>query len=192
MVGTEKQKRIEDILKSGSVVVSLVVGHYRTEKQALAVEAALIHWGYGRETLTNDQSGHGCLSIRPKNNYSILQGIDEPELGYCERREEDRERNDVIGFLSEIRDAIERECNFKFDGFDTHNPRHTYLYKIYKGVKFTVVSRHTSRRAAAVTIPGVAGDRCRWTSWDEAASKRGCQRRQWRGSSSRCSRRRTR
>jgi hypothetical protein len=69
---TEKQKRIETILKSGSAVVPLVVGHYRTEKQALAVESTLIHWVYGRGTLTNDQSGHGCLSIRPKGNYSTL------------------------------------------------------------------------------------------------------------------------
>jgi hypothetical protein len=152
---TEKQKRIESILKSGSAVAPLVVGCYPTEKKALAVESTLIHWVYGRETLTNDQGGQGCLSIRPKNNYSILQGIDEPELGYCERRAEDRERNDIINFLSDIRDVVERECNFKFDDFDTHNPRHTYLYKIYKGVKFTIVSHHTSRRAAAVTIEAI-------------------------------------
>lgn len=152
---TEKQKRIESILKSGSIVVPLMVGCYAAEKKALAVESTLIHWVYGRETLTNDQSGHGCISIRPKGNYSTLQGIDEPELGYCERRAEDRERNDIIIFLSKIRDVVEKECHFKFDGFDTHNPRHTYLYKIYKGVKFTIVSHHTSRRAAAVTIEAI-------------------------------------
>ena len=152
---TEKQKRIESIRKSGSVVVPLIVGHYHTEKQGFAVESTLIHWVYGHKTLTNDQSGHGCLSIRPKGNYSTLQGIDEPELGYCERREEDRDRNDIIGYLSEIRDVVEKECNFKFDGFDTHNPRHTYLYKIYKGVKFTIVSHHTSHRAAAITIEAI-------------------------------------
>jgi hypothetical protein len=152
---TEKQKRIEIIHKSGSVFVPLIVGYHPTEKQALAVESSLIHWVYGRETLTNDQSGHGYISIRPKDNYSTLQGIDEPELGYCERRADDRERNDIIRFLSEIRDVVERECNFKFDDFDTHNPRHTYLYKIYKGVKFTIVSHHTPRRAAAVTIEAI-------------------------------------
>ncbi|SEM84035.1 hypothetical protein SAMN04489760_1632, partial [Syntrophus gentianae] len=155
LIETEKQQRIESILRSGGTVIPIFLGYYRTERQALAVESTLIHLVYGRETLTNDQSGHGCLFIRPKGNYSNLQGIDEPELGYCERRAEDRERNNIIGFLSEIRDVVERECNFKFDGFDTHNPRHTYLYKIYKGVKFTIVSHHTSRRTAAVTIEAI-------------------------------------
>ncbi len=152
-----KQQKIEEIISCGSRVNKIVIGRYDSKKQAIAVESTLIHWVYGIENLTNIQSGHGVTNIRPKGNYNQLQSIDEPELNYCVRQEENRERNNIPGFLLELKQLIETECDIKFDGIDTHNDRHTYLYKIIKGVKLTVVAHHSARRAAAVTIESLNG-----------------------------------
>jgi hypothetical protein len=151
-IKTRKQKEIFEMIKSGGNYTPLVIGRFSTKKEALAVESILMHWVYGIDSLENDVSGHKVSTIRPKNHYEILQGIDEPEVNYCERTKANRERNDVIGFLNEIRTLIESKCNIKFDDIHTHNDRHTYLVKFIKGVRLTVVSHHTARRAAAVTI----------------------------------------
>lgn len=148
---TRKQQKIIEI-NSGSKVEPVVLGRYRTDKEAYAVEGLLIHWVYGIDSLTNDVSGHRVETIRTKGHYEVLQGIDEPELNYCERTKANRERNDIIGYLSEIKELIEAECGIEFDGIHTHNDRHTYLVKFIKGVRLTVACHHTARRAAAVTI----------------------------------------
>lgn len=151
-IKTRKQKEISEMINAGKNYTPLVIGRFSTKKEALAVESVLIHWAYGIDSLKNDTSGHHVKTIRPKNHYEELQGIDEPELNYCERTKANRERNDIIGFLNEIKTLIESKCNIKFDDIHTHNDRHTYLVKFIKGVRLTVVSHHTARRAAAVTI----------------------------------------
>ncbi|MGV1099912.1 LEM-3-like GIY-YIG domain-containing protein [Thiovibrio sp. JS02] len=157
IVETIKQKKIEHIISQGQQVKSFIVGRFKTEQEALAVESLLIHWVYGIDSLTNDIGGHGVNFIRPKGHYEELQGIDEPELNYCVRTKENRERNDIIPYLTEIRMLIESSCNIKFDDIHTHNDRHTYLVKFIKGVRLTVACHHSARKAAAVTIESLNG-----------------------------------
>lgn len=152
-----KHKKILEIKLSGKQVKKVVVGRFDTHQEALSVECVLIHWVYGIENLTNIASGHGVDHIRPKWHHENLPGIDEPELDYCERRKLNRERSDIIPFLHEIKDLIERECDITFDEIHTANDRHTYLVKFMKGVRLTIVSHHTARRAAAVTIESLDG-----------------------------------
>lgn len=154
---TAKEKKISDILNSGQEVKKVVVGRFDTSEEAHSVEGILIHWMYGKENLTNIASGHGVDAIRPKGHLENLPGIDEPDLAYCERTKKNRAKNDVIAFLNEIRKLIESECDFTFDGINTDNDRHTYLQKYIKGVRLTVVSHHTAKRAAAVTIEALSG-----------------------------------
>jgi hypothetical protein len=155
--GTEKHKKISGIQNSGQQVKRLVIGRFDTEQEAFSIEGVLIHWVYGIKNLTNIQSGHGVNNIRPKGHHEGLAGIDEPELGYCERTQKNREKNDIVPFLEEIRELIEKECSMKFDEIHTNNDRHTYLVKFIKGVRLTVVSHHTARRAAAITIESLDG-----------------------------------
>ena len=63
--GTEKERRIAEIRESGySDCIRLVIGRYRTEEEAFAVEATLIKWIYGRDNLTNLVAGHRDEFIR--------------------------------------------------------------------------------------------------------------------------------
>lgn len=157
VVTTLKQKKIAEIIEQGRKVEPFIVGRFNTGQEAFAVESLLIHWAYGIDSLTNDTSGHGVSSIRPKGHYEELQGIDEPELNYCARTKENRERNNIIPYLSEIRELIESNCNLQFDDIHTHNDRHTYLVKFIKGVRLTVVCHHTAKKAASVTIESIDG-----------------------------------
>jgi|GEM_PF-2778165 len=155
IIKTRKQKEIFEIIKAGGNYIPIVIGRFNTQKEALAVESILIHWVYGIDSLKNDVSGHRVTLIRPKNHYEELQGIDEPELNYSARTKANRDRNDIVGFLNEIRTLIESKCNIKFDDIHTHNDRCTYLVKFIKGVRLTVVSHHSAKRAAAVTIESI-------------------------------------
>jgi hypothetical protein len=154
---TAKQKKILEIQVSGNEVKHVVVGRFDSPEEALGVECVLIHWVYGIANLTNIASGHGVDNIRPKGNLEDLPGIDEPDLDYCERTKNNRGKNDIIPFLEEIRELIEDECGIKFDDIHTNNDRHTYLVKFVKGVRLTIVSHHTAKRAAAVTIESLDG-----------------------------------
>ena len=155
LLGTLKQQKILDILKSGLEIRPLIVGRFSTEEEALAVESLLIHWVYGIDSLVNCNGGHGVSFIRPKEHYEMLQGIDEPNLNYCARTKENRERNNIIPYLEELRSYIESNCDIKFDTIHTSNDRHTYLVKFIKGVRLTICCHHNSKRSAAVTIESI-------------------------------------
>ena len=155
LLSTLKQKKILNILNKGHEIKPVLVGRFTTEDEALAVESLLIHWVYGIDSLVNSNAGRGVSFIRPKNHYETLQGVDEPELSYCARTKENRERNNVIPYLEELKDFIEATCEIKFDTIHTHNDRHTYLVKFIKGVRLTVCCHHNSKRSAAVTIEAI-------------------------------------
>ena len=72
----KKKATIAEINKLEQKVKILVLGRFETEGEAYAVEATLIHWVYGKENLTNEQSGHGVDFIRPIGNFSEISGID--------------------------------------------------------------------------------------------------------------------
>jgi hypothetical protein len=155
LVTSLKQQKILSIIESGSQVTPLIIGRFSSEEEALAVESVLIHWVYGLEFLTNNTSGHGVSTVRPKGHYEVLQGVDEPELNYCTRTKENRERNDVIPYLNELKFLIESNCDVKFDEIHTGNDRHTYLVKFIKGVRLTVCCHHNAKKSAAVTIESI-------------------------------------
>lgn len=76
---SKKLERIREIEKSGeSKVKEMVVGRFKSEEAAFAVEATLIHWMYGYENLTNVARGHGADTIRNKGDDDNLEGIDIP------------------------------------------------------------------------------------------------------------------
>ena len=149
---TQKQQKIHEINESGRQVKPIIIGRFETEQEALAVESVLIHWVYGIDFLTNDTSGHGVESIRPKGNYEELQGIDEPELSYSARARENRERNNIVPYLNELKELIESKYDIQFDEINTSSIKHTYLVKFMKGVRLTVVCHHNAKISAAVTI----------------------------------------
>lgn len=155
-VETEKQKRINEIHQAGLIETKLVVARFDTETEAFAVESILIHWVYGKNNLTNDQSGHMVDFVRPIGNMNFLPGIDEPELDFSKRERDKRERYEIVNFLKDVQIKIESEFEFKFDGIETKKEKHTYLYKIICGVMFSVVTHHNPRRSVAVTIESLS------------------------------------
>ena len=63
---TPKLARIRLIYKAGLEPLVRVISRFDSEEEAFAVESVLIHWVYGYEYLTNEQSGHGSRYVRPK------------------------------------------------------------------------------------------------------------------------------
>ena len=63
--GTDKEKRIAEIRAAGFAdCIRLVIGRYRSEDEAFAVESTLIKWIYGRDNLANIVAGHRDRFIR--------------------------------------------------------------------------------------------------------------------------------
>lgn len=79
-VDSQKLNRIREIKAEGLDPVKLVVGRFDDDREALAVEAVLIHWVYGSSNLTNIQGGHGCAYIRPKGMNGELPDLDVPRV----------------------------------------------------------------------------------------------------------------
>jgi len=63
---------------SPDALKELVIGRYKTEDEAFAVESTLIKWVYGHENLTNIVHGHGARQIRNKGNYDFDQDLQPP------------------------------------------------------------------------------------------------------------------
>ena len=72
---SEKVKRIEN-LKAENKFGKLIVGRFKTESEAFAVESVLINWMYGFSNLTNLISGHNAFYIRGQGDFSEVKGID--------------------------------------------------------------------------------------------------------------------
>ncbi len=77
-----KLERINKILQKGDEVIKIVIGRYKTEAEALAVESTLMHWVYGHpnqvsnSSLTNIQSGHSHKNIRVRDYFGEVEGLD--------------------------------------------------------------------------------------------------------------------
>ena len=63
---TPKISRIRSIYSNDSSPLVRVIARFDSEEEAFAVESVLIHWVYGFNSLTNEQSGHGSRYIRPR------------------------------------------------------------------------------------------------------------------------------
>jgi len=75
---TVKQKKIHSEIKSRENITPIIIARFYTREEALAVESVLIHWVYGIECLANITRGNKTTSIRPKNHYEEIPGLDKP------------------------------------------------------------------------------------------------------------------
>lgn len=84
----EKEIALKQLLIDGKAkpenLKELVIGRYQTEEEALAVEATLIKWIYGINTLGNKVHGHRSNQVRAKGNYDFDSEL-EP-LGHMAQR----------------------------------------------------------------------------------------------------------
>ena len=85
-----KAARIQQVEQSGREVLRIIVGRFRTEEEALAVEAVSIKWTYGFANLTNRVHGHRHRFVRPYEQkataiYTQIPGIDRPRKPWSAR-----------------------------------------------------------------------------------------------------------
>lgn len=78
MLTTAKHQKIKEIMDFTGELLELVVARFETEEEAFAVEATLIKWVYGFDTLTNAVHGRGSECIREKNNFEQSESLDIP------------------------------------------------------------------------------------------------------------------
>ncbi len=78
-ISNSKLDRIRKIKSEGNNHKVRVIGRYKTDQEAYAVESTLIHWIYGIDELCNIQSGHNSNFIRNKKSKDdLIRGIDIP------------------------------------------------------------------------------------------------------------------
>jgi hypothetical protein len=73
-INSEKQKRIDNILKSNVNMqpLEVILARFETAEEAFAVEAIYIHQVFGYDTLTNIASGHGAQFMRTKEQFEVI------------------------------------------------------------------------------------------------------------------------
>lgn len=90
-----KIEKINLIESAGLEPLIIIIGRYKTEREAFAVESTLIHWVYGKENLTNIASGHNHEHIRKLGNLQPVY----PRLEIEKQRKNDGSftRDRVVG-----------------------------------------------------------------------------------------------
>ena len=81
-INTAKLQRIREIHNRNQEVIIIIIGRYKTEEEAFAVESTLIKWVYGFMSLSNVVHGRRHRSIRAIKDYSEVDGIDIPRKRY--------------------------------------------------------------------------------------------------------------
>jgi len=100
-VFTEKETTINELFKKHGEILELIIGRFDTEAEAFAVEATLIHWVYGLDKLTNQQSGRHSESIRAIGDFSSpYTHIDEPK-----QRSGTRDGEHTLGLIARLNNA---------------------------------------------------------------------------------------
>ena len=154
---------IRKIESSGGEVIERVIGRYITEKEAFAVESTLIHWVYGRDKLKNDTGGHGCDSIRPFGNNEEIEGIDIPEKircfdgSYSKEGEAQREENNIISFMEDIKLYIEKNININLSNVDVSKSKATKLFYAIDGMHIAIGTGHSTKKLLWVELQSVDG-----------------------------------
>lgn len=69
---TRKQAVVRKIAQAGKKPLEVIVGRYETEQEAFAVEATLLHFLYGKRSLTNIASGRRHRYIRTKEEFEEI------------------------------------------------------------------------------------------------------------------------
>jgi hypothetical protein len=83
VIETAKHHVIAQIENAGNPVKQTVIGRFDSEKEAFAVECALIHWVYGANNLTNIAGGHGGHAVRTINDLGHADQLEEnPQYQY--------------------------------------------------------------------------------------------------------------
>ncbi len=115
---TSKLEKIREIRARGQEPRIVVIARFDTKEEAFAVEAVLIHWVYGHtdgcedSTLTNRQGGHGRDTIRNRDDYDVLPGIDIPEQRrsndgtFTNQKNENNEKYGVESKLAALREFV--------------------------------------------------------------------------------------
>ena len=73
---TAKHQKIKEIIDFSGELLEFVVARFETEDEAFAVEATLIKWAYGFDSLTNAVHGRGSEYIREENNFEQSEYLD--------------------------------------------------------------------------------------------------------------------
>ncbi len=89
---SHKEHEILELKKANASPLQVIVGRYETEEEAYAVEAALIHFMFGYENLTNIASGHGYKFLRTKNEYEEIVATAKEQIDILPRKGIDKER----------------------------------------------------------------------------------------------------
>lgn len=89
---SDKQREISELRKAEASPLQVIVGRYETEDEAYAVEAALIHFMFGYENLTNIASGHGYKFLRTKNEYEEIVANAKNQMDIPARKGIDEEK----------------------------------------------------------------------------------------------------
>lgn len=69
---TSKQAVVRNIAQARKKPLEVIVGRYETEQEAFAVEATLLHFLYGKRSLTNIASGRRHRYIRTKEEFEEI------------------------------------------------------------------------------------------------------------------------
>ena len=114
-----KSARIHEIERAGQTVVRIIVGRFRTEEEAFAVEAVFIKWVYGFSNLTNLVHGHRHRLVRPYKQkttalYASIPGIDRNrpirtsrDGTYTEKIRDKLSQNQIFEKLESLRDEVD-------------------------------------------------------------------------------------
>jgi hypothetical protein len=130
----EKSAFIDQIRSNNLEPIVRVIGRFELEEQAFSVEATLIHWVYGIDSLTNIQSGHGSSTIRNLNDHRELEGIDIPRTTarwdgeYTKALREARELHSIIPLIRSLRDYLREEIDLEFSEPDVRKSDRTRIY----------------------------------------------------------------
>jgi len=160
---TEKSRKIKTINESKGEVIVRVIGRYRTEEEAFAVEATLIHWVYGIENLTNIQNGHGSDSIRENGEHGELPNVDIPEKvrsfdgSYSRKHEEERDKNSIIPFMTDLKNFLEDKKDLQFLDVDSSNSRFTTLNYAFKKIYLRLSTTSSSKKQIWIGLAAKSG-----------------------------------
>lgn len=119
-----KGARIREIKNSGYTELRLIIGRFRTEEEAFAVETVSIKWHYGFDNLTNKVHGHRHRFIRPfqqktSGTYLEIPGIDVPRKivvgrdgSYTNKLRQQISESQVLEKLESLRDDLRLRVEF--------------------------------------------------------------------------------
>ena len=156
-----KLNMINKIQAAGNEVIERVIGRYKTENEAFAVESTLIHWVYGYDNLTNLAGGHGCDSIRPFMNRDKIEGIDIPERirsfdgAYSKEHISKRERNNIVSFMESLKSFLEDKLNIKFSEISTDKARFTTFLFHLENAKIVIGTGHSPTKLIWIGIESI-------------------------------------